>query len=104
MIVEVFFGEISDERKLNWDNGEEDPFNVLKKNYRVEWGDVQFLSDGDVYFHEQIQVDWGSYAWKCSKAEFVDYLKMRELKVSKELDWDSLPEDGQYGVVFIEMS
>lgn len=45
MMYSVYYGKLSDARKENWDNGEENPF------------------------------DWGSFAWKANKADILKLKK-----------------------------
>ncbi len=102
MVFSVYYGEISESRKENWDNGEENPYDVLIANKKIsdyDW--ISFLSIARTYLKEEIQIDWGSYAWKGCKA---DILKLKREWHAKLEDETSLKEDVEYGVVFIEES
>lgn len=35
MVFCVYYGEISESRKENWDNGEENPYDVLVSNKKI---------------------------------------------------------------------
>ena len=35
MVFSVYYGEISESRKENWDNGEENPYDVLIANKKI---------------------------------------------------------------------
>ena len=102
MMYSVYYGEISDARKENWDNGEENPYNVLNSNKKISpvgcsWMD--FLPIARRLLRDEIQVDWGSFAWKANKS---DILKLRkECNVTLE-DAEFLKSGVEYGVVFVE--
>lgn len=36
MMYDIFYGEISEKRKENWDNGEDNPFQVLTSLKRIQ--------------------------------------------------------------------
>lgn len=100
MMFSVYYGELSETRKENWDNGEENPFDVLVSNKEIKGYDwLDFLAIARRLLRDEIQVDWGSFAWKANKTDI--------LKLKKE--WDATIEDAkslkagvEYGVVFIE--
>lgn len=61
MMYSVYYGEISDGRKENWDSGEENPYNVLSSNKKISpvgcsWMD--FLPIARRLLKNEIQVDW----------------------------------------------
>ncbi len=101
MITKVYFGELTDARKKNWHYSDGNPFSVLKENHEVNIR-LEIIDYAKKYFHEEIQIDWGSFAWKCSLKEFTDCLKAYKLKFPLSLDENGLDEKGEYGVVFIE--
>ena len=58
---------------------------------------------------EMRQLDWGAYLYEVTKAELLDLMKRRPDSGSDPRDWDAehsrlanLPEDGRYGVVWME--
>ena len=102
MVFIVCYGEISESRKENWDNGEENPYDVLVANKKISGYDwMSFLASARTYLKEEIQIDWGSYAWKGCKS---DILKLKKDWHAKLEDETFLEEDVEYGVVFIEES
>lgn len=103
MMTDVYFGEISDARKEKWDLNEQSPFNVLKENHKIWGAHTEILQYGREHFHDMIQVDWGSFAWKCSVEELEAYLIRYNLKLTGKIDLRTLDRTKQYGVVFIEM-
>ena len=40
MDYRIYYGEISDDRLNNWDNGDDNPFNVLKKELPNRKGSI----------------------------------------------------------------
>ena len=100
MMFRVYYGEIAESRKEKWDNGEENPYDVLAWNKKISGYDwMSFLATARKVLKDEIQIDWGSFAWKASKA---DILKLkREWNATLE-DQKILKENVEYGVVFIE--
>lgn len=102
MVFRVYYGEISESRKENWDNGEENPYDVLVSNKKISGYDwMSFFAIASTYLKEEIQIDWGSFAWKGCKS---DILKLKKDWHAKLEDETFLKEDVEYGVVFIEES
>ena len=76
MVYDIYYGEISDVRKGNWELEDDDPFMVLIENRRVtNIGWVSFLQYANENFRESIQIDWESYAYKCNKSELIEFSK-----------------------------
>lgn len=73
------------------------------------------LISGQQYFTEQIQIDWGSFAWKTTPEAILRYLvsyKSKECSWLIEDDEDLIERerkyinqrgDVEYGIVFIEL-
>lgn len=96
----VYYGEISKERKEKWDNGEENPYNVLMWRKQISGCSGQhFIYIARRLFKDEIQIDWGSFAWKAMKE---DIFKLKEEWNAEFDDEKILKEDIEYGVVFIE--
>ena len=102
MVFRVFYGELSDARKETWDNGEDNPYDVLAENKEIHGNDwISFLAIARKLFIEEIQIDWGSFAWKGTKG---DLLKLKKEWHAKLEDEKKLKENVEYGIVFIEES
>lgn len=100
MMYSVYYGELSEARKEKWNNGEDNPYDILVKNKKISGYDwIKFLSIARQILKEEIQIDWGSFAWKGSKD---DILKLKKEWRAKLEDEKFLKEDIEYGVVFIE--
>ena len=101
MICTAYFGELNDVRKNNWKNDDKNPYAVLNMPIILERKGQALLYEGDRYFHDKIQIDWGSFVWKCTKKQ----LEMFQEKEKVEIPGlTKLSEGTNYGVVFIEMS
>ena len=66
MMSSIFYGEIKEERLNSWSENE-NPYDILKENNRINslsgW---DFLEVAKKLFTEEVQVDWGSFAYKCT--------------------------------------
>ncbi len=108
MLFKIYYGEISEEWNQNWEQKrkekeEGDPFEVLKETYDIHCHDwMEFLHWAQSHLNDQINVDWGSSAWRCT-GEDLHQLK-RELKGTGIQRFKSIQPEKEYGVVFIEMS
>lgn len=101
MVYIILYGEISEKRKENWDNGDDNPFEVLEWRKEIQGIDViSFFHNAKKHLRDQIKVDWGSFAWKGTREEILTFAQ----KWHGELEDESVLHDGvEYGVVFIEM-
>ena len=99
----IFYGKMSDEGKSAWKGNEVSPFNILITNYHIECpgGWTDFLSWARRNLHDEVRVDWGSMAWKCTgkDLQILKECKRCEIESFSEID----PEE-EYATVFIEMS
>lgn len=101
MVGKIYYGDISEARQKQWNSGDDNPYEVLGDNMSsisCDW--MEFFDFARSHFSEEIQVDWGSFAYKCSGKEL---LKLENsccasVENSREID----PEK-EYGVVYIEM-
>ena len=98
---DVRYGVISEKSASNW-GSEHDPFEVL-----AEWKELRIGFSGDGIFSwanehctDEVQVDWGSYAWKCRGKDLIELTQDESNYVE---DAEGINPDGIYGVVFIEM-
>ena len=112
MMCTAYFGKISE--KNNWNHSNGSPYDILESSVELFGKGHDLLQCGDRYFNERIQVDWGSFAWKCSEQGILKFLNdnYNELPWLKERE-DSLQKEVKqyiekhgnivYGVVFIEL-
>ena len=62
MMYRVYYGEISDARKEKWDNGDENPYQVLAWNKEITGYDwIEFLSIARQLLKEEIQIDCATF-------------------------------------------
>lgn len=115
MVCSAYFGELSEARNVNWKNEDTNPYDVLVKPVRLENKGYDLLDAGNKYFHDQIQIDWGSFAWKCSAEEIIQFLidyketlpwlvEGDEKMIEEVKSYIGERENVEYGVVFIEES
>ena len=102
MIYHIFYGEISDDRQKNRDNGDDDPFSVLKRNIDISVNWLEFLNWAKKHLSEEIKIDWGSFAWKGTGNDIKQLKKDKPYEVIEE--YRKIDPEKIYGVVFIEMS
>ena len=99
-----YYGTITETGKKAWDDVEMSPFDILEKNrdinLRASWLDAFGWARKNL--RDEIQVDWGSFAWKCTGKNL---LQLKEDKPRSDIeDLEMIEPDKEYGVVFIEMS
>lgn len=115
MMCSAYFGELSEERKANWKYEDENPYAVLVSPINLEHKGHRLLDVGSKYFHDRIQIDWGSFAWKCTSDEILKFLDDHKETLSWLVENDNkmmesvkayISEHGDvaYGVVFVEES
>lgn len=113
MMCSAYFGELSEERKINWYHNDENPYGVLVSPIFLERKGHRLLDVGNKYFHDRIQIDWGSFAWKCNPEEILKFLddnkdtlpwliKDEDQMIESVRAYLSEKGDVAYGVVFIE--
>lgn len=113
MMCSAYFGELCEERKKDWNYKNTDPYSVLKTFVKLVRKGHELLYSGQDYFKDKIQIDWGSFAWKCTKEEMIKFLEDKQSTlpwlIESELEIiecvkQYIEEHGDtlYGVVFIE--
>jgi len=101
MLFSVYYGEISDERKEKWDIEEDNPYKVLKDDNKISCYDwMQFLAVARKSLTDEIQIDWGSFAWKGDKFSIGNMVD--QLSGGKIEGYSKMKPSVEYGVVFIE--
>ena len=113
MVCSAYFGELSEDRKKNWKNKDTNPYDVLSAPISLERKGHKLLDVGSDYFRDKIQIDWGSFAWKCTTEEIMAFLDEHKETLSWLIENDQqlvksvkdyISEHGntEYGVVFVE--
>lgn len=113
MVCDAYFGEISEKCKMIWENAEVHPIEVLHEPIRLEDKGHEVLMYGSKYFNDEIQIDWGSFAWKCSPEQIYTFLDEHKCTLSWLLEGEDeliqivkqyieRKEQTEYGVLFVE--
>ena len=98
MMSSIFYGEIKENRLNTWKENK-NPYDILADNNRIErLGGWDFLFIADELFTDCVQVDWGSFAYKCTKEQLEKLAEQTQCEINPEL----LKVDLIYGIVFIE--
>lgn len=99
MMSSIFYGEIKEDRLKTWKENK-NPYDILTDNNRIErLGGWDFLFIADELFTDCVQVDWGSFAYKCTKAQLIELMEKTYCKIS---DVEFLNQNQIYGIIFIE--
>lgn len=100
MVYEIKVGAIKPDKLEAW-NEKSNPYDVLddwKNINQIDW--VAFLRAARSLFTDEVQLDWGSYAYKATKEQLKQLTEEYKAKIE---GFDELPDEN-LGVVFIEMS
>ena len=100
MVYEILVGTIKPDKLNTWNENEE-PFDILedfKSIKEIDW--ISFLGAARKLFTDEVQVDWGSFAFKATKAQLQQLAEKYGARIEGLCD---LPDEN-LGVVFIEMS
>ena len=95
-MVRKYFGTLTDKRKLNWNNGEDNPYDVL-----VEMVEVSSTFYYEKYFHDEIWIDWGSIAKRITGKELLSAMKA-SAHSKNNLKGVIITENEEYGIIDIE--
>lgn len=99
MMSSIFYGEIKKDRLNTWKENK-NPYDILADNNRIErLGGWDFLFIADELFTDCVQVDWGSFAYKCTKEQLVELTRKTKCVIS---GIELLKPEKIYGIVFIE--
>ena len=104
MYYKICYGEISETGRKVWEQEDVSPFDVLIENNEVLFDDSWpgFLGWARKKLHDEVQVDWGSFAWRCTGR---DILQLKEDRPRCSIGaYENIEAEKEYGIVFIEMS
>ena len=101
-MTNLFCGELSEEWEKNWGAGNE-PFDVLKKMICIDgfFPSEHGWSWTNKYCTDEVQVDWGSWAWKCKGRALIELNGNSSSSHDEMLE--ALDPEKTYGVVLIEI-
>ncbi len=100
MDYKIFLGIIKPDKISSWKEND-DPFAILdntKDIKGINW--IEFLHAAPNIFTDEVQVDWGSFAYKATKDQIKRLIEEHKAEID---DLDDLPDEN-LGAVFIEMS
>ena len=82
MMSSIFYGEIKEDRLNTWKENK-NPYDILADNNRIErLGGWDFLFIADELFTDCVQVDWGSFAYKCTKEQLIELTRKTKCAIS----------------------
>ena len=83
MLSSIYYGEIQSDKLVSW-NENKDPYNILVENNRVyKLGGWEFLDIANKLFDNEKQVDWGSYAYQCTKEQLEKLMEQTGCEIDK---------------------
>lgn len=100
MMCEIYFGKINQEKRDTWKENS-NPYDILTERFSIKglsgW---DFLAKADKLFSDKHQVDWGSFAYRCTKEQL---LLLQEQTNCEVENIELYEENAAYAVVFIEI-
>ena len=99
MLSSIYYGEIQSDKLVSW-NENKDLYNILVENNRVyKLGGWEFLDIANKLFDNEKQVDWGSYAYQCTKEQLEKLMEQTGCEIDK---MNELASEKIYSIVFVE--
>lgn len=113
MMCSAYFGKIKGVYLENWKDRNDNPYEIFETSMDLFGKGHELLYSGDDYFFDKIKLDWGSFAWKCSKEQIMSFLQEKKTTLpwlieseeeilEKVSNYIQEHGDVQYGVVFVE--
>lgn len=97
MVSQIIYGNIKAEKLVTWESNK-DPYDILENEREINrLGGWNFLAE-DKLFSDKVQVDWGSFAYKCTKEQLA---RLKELTGCEIPELEVIDEQN-LGIVFIE--
>ena len=99
MMSSIFYGEIKEDKLKTWFENR-NPYDILVENNRVErLGGWDFLFIAKDLFTDEVQVEWGSFAYKCTRKQLQKLVSEMKCEIPKiqELDADKVYGRGNIG-------
>lgn len=110
MMWACYLGEISEEYRNNWtphairpDKKEPDVFDVLATQREIMYR-LDEVTAGEC-FTDEIQVDWGGWAYKATKKQAIQYnekVQRSWYRIPQDAI-DSMEDDETYGIIEVEI-
>lgn len=98
-MYKIIIGEINRRRHEQWDQEIKDTNSILETKIYESDCTMGTLPMAARTFHDEIQIDWGSFAWKAFKSEIKRFFKKKGIPEAELRPFDEYKE---YGVVYID--
>ena len=98
-MYKLIIGEINEKRKDNWQEIDKDMRSILSKELYEKECTIGTLTAAAGAFHDEVQIDWGTFAWKAFKTDIKSFFKKRGIAEEHLEPFDEFKE---YGVVYID--
>ena len=99
-MYKIYVGEISPARKENWFHNDENPYAVWEGDaIATEICLIGTLSVARKMLREEVDIDWGSSAWKGNKQEIYAFFEACKFNTAP---LKILQDNTDYAVVFLE--
>lgn len=100
MMSAIYFGKIKDEKLGTWQSNS-NPYDILVENEEIhKIGGWDFLDYANEFFSDKVQVDWGSFAYKCTGRQVKDLVNKYKCEIES---LNVIDADESYGIIFIEL-
>lgn len=97
-MTSLYYGEIKPERLKTWfDN--HDPYDILVERIEISPKLHFQLNYANQMCSDEVKVDWGSFAYKCSKEQLLKLSEKCHLDIK---GIDELDDEKTYGLVWVE--
>lgn len=95
----IIIGEINKEQSAEWENMNVNTDKILDPVMFEKDCNMGTLALASKTFHNEVQLDWGTFAWKAFKSDIKRFFRKKGIK-EKELElFDAFKE---YGVMYID--
>lgn len=100
MMSAIYCGRINEERLRTWQSNS-NPYEILVENKEIhKIGGWDFLDYANKSFSDKVQVDWGSFAYKCTGKQLNDFVDETKCEIE---NMEDINDTEIYGVVFVEL-
>ncbi len=97
-MTSLYYGKIKPERLATW-NDNDNPYDILEERKEIVPKMGFELYTASKICSDEIKVDWGSFAYKCTKSQLRELEEKCRIKID---GLDELDDNVVYGLVWIE--
>lgn len=98
-MYEIVIGELSEDKRKQWDSSDSDVSEILDRSLFKADCSIGTLPIAAKSFHDELQIDWGSFAWKAFRSEIGRFFRRKGIPEQELKKFDPYKE---YGVVYID--